>query len=690
MNAITITYGGATETIQAAGFSNCRLRLNARSPSVLILDRAGDEPAGFPVIPYGGQITVQVAMGDGSTYFWQGKRRDFSGHAVPQAPATSYMFEDVLGAMGRTTFKHFWVMSNGAGGTVNKYFSRVNLFQDIHAGPDVAWVYLTADQQLRQIVEFAASECGLPVQCGDTDPVWNMPIIPARAISCVEAMQIVMKPMPDMVTKLDYSTTPPTLSFKARKNCAAVTLPYAGTDAHGRHHTSTPDIKPRPDLQVPAVVLEYQITGTVAGHSYNDAIVDTYPPGATGLEENAINAPVDLRGPSDTLLKGTLVTEAADPTTSDFWLKYKTDLDDPNVIDPTTSMPGVHVVNTTVNDGTQPDGIKILDDDGDPVSLTDYPNELDPESSPIAAWMTGVNSKPVTIRATIKYVKNFPTVPPTPIHKADSHVVETRITLTNAPVGSTNYSATGSTDSGDPVPVHLAYSMWCAINNVAVNYVGGAATPPLVVPAITDPDNFQWEGEHELAENNIYSIITPANVLNLSGGNPSWANMNAVIYSVEIDFFNGKTTIHFGPFKHLQTAQFVEMITAFRYRLVWDNPNLRNSGNAGSAGATDVGKVASKENTVHGIPQQNLHTTLAPNAGDATKTNLVQTDALTNGGQLLIQTIKSDGTVDTTKPQVQLSNNDLGGTRIAKWREVACCDSSGSPKTIYVPASSPE
>jgi hypothetical protein len=702
MNAITITYGGTTQSIQDWGFTYCRLRLRSRAASSLILDTAGGNPAADAAIPYGGQIIVQITMGDSSTYTWVGYRRKFSARAWPDAPATSLQFDDVWTDLMLTTFQHYWSMADGSGGLTNKYFSRLNLFQDISAGPGSAWAYLTADAQIKQIVDFAQTQCGLAVQYGEVDPVWNMPVFQVKALSCAECLQLVMKPMPDMVTNIDYSTTldgepAPTINFLNRQNCAPVTLPFAGTDSHGRHHKQS-DITLRPDLQVPSVVIQYQITGTYDGSNYDDLGIDAYPSGSTGLQKQALVFPVDLRGPSNNIVKATLHTVAIDPTSTTFWKTVKPDLNDPNIVfDATTP-----IVDTTINGGSgHPDGITILDGAGETVSLSGpdgYPNKLLPSGGNPASWMTyegdEVEGVPVTIRATLKYTQKDPQTGKV-IHKVERGVVETRITLTNAPAGTTIFSTVGSEDSGDPIPTNLAYFMWCSINNIAVNYVDSVATPPETAPSITAPENLQWEGEHQIVEDTIYSIITPANTLNISGGNSDWESMNAAIYAVDYDFFRGCTNIQFGPHKHLQAAEYFEMVMAFRYRSIWNNPALRNNGAQGAGGATDLGSQSPKENTTHQNPQQSAHT-VASAPDDDGNVVVAQHDTNTNGGQIVVQTLDTTtpGAVVTSKPQVILSQNDLGALdgvgRIAKWRQFGCCDSSGNALQAWFASTEPE
>jgi hypothetical protein len=136
------------------------------------------------------------------------------------------------------------------------------------------------------------------------------------------------------------------------------------------------------------------------------------------------------------------------------------------------------------------------------------------------------------------------------------------------------------------------------------------------------------------------------------------------------------------------------MVTAFRHRQVWDNPSLRNNGQAGASGATDLASAQAKENTVHGIPQENLHTILAPDAGTPADTVMVQLDAVTNGGQIALETLDNTGAMVTAKPQVQLSQNDLGALegvgRIAKWRQLPCYDTDGNKKQAWFAVSAPE
>ena len=125
------------------------------------------------------------------------------------------------------------------------------------------------------------------------------------------------------------------------------------------------------------------------------------------------------------------------------------------------------------------------------------------------------------------------------------------------------------------------------------------------------------------------------------------------------------------------------------------SPQLRNNGQGGTAGSNGSGKLFAqgKHHSWPAPEKQSLHTVISPPDGSGNVV-VLQHDANTNGGQLVIQTLSSAGAVDAAKPQVQLAQNDLGAVdgdgRIAKWRLMAVCDSSGAPMQAMVAMSEPE
>jgi hypothetical protein len=143
--------------------------------------------------------------------------------------------------------------------------------------------------------------------------------------------------------------------------------------------------------------------------------------------------------------------------------------------------------------------------------------------------------------------------------------------------------------------------------------------------------------------------------------NTAWATMQAQIVDVEIDFFHGKTVLHFGPHAHLSASEMFDLLMMWRWRIVWPgNFNLRASGGYGGDPGSDSGGVIAKENTEHASPDASLHTVFSPVAGG--QRNQIQSDAVTNGGQLVMQSIDATGTPIAAgaagKPQVLLIQDD--------------------------------
>lgn len=557
MIPLSLEYNGVKKTFAAWGYGPPVMRLLSQGVSTVTVPKVGDDPTNAADIPYMGLVKIYGTLagmnGGLETIIFQGRRTDYAGIAGPDARSTTMVISDGWWDLKNITFQHYWsTRAPGGGANANAYFARLMLFQDISAGPASPYSFLSATAQIQEIVNFAQTSCGGNLQIGTVDPAWNLPPYAVKAISCAEALLVCLKFVPDAVTFFDYTFNPPKLHIRQRPNCAAITLPFDGVDAHGRNHKSS-RIKPLPELQAGQVVLQYMKVNNVNGTNYVYFDDDVYPPGSTGLAIGALVVPIDLRGGSRTDLTAKITSATIDPTTTAFWVGKKPDLGDVKITN-------LALVNTNINDGST-DCITVLDDAGNPVTISDYGYELTDGS--VTPWMKlggggAVTTKKVTITAVLKYKEKRNTTANTvagqPWLDLPKHPVSVRVTLTNSPSTTQTYSALAHFDPGEDEPSGLAHTIYNTLSTL------------------------QWEGEHEIVEGDIYSIVTPGMVLNLSGGAAAWAAMNAVITAVEIDFFHGRTTVSFGPEKHLSPAELFEKIMMWRYRFVYDNPNLRNTG----------------------------------------------------------------------------------------------------------------
>ena len=326
MTSLTLVYGVTEKFLKDWGYSYATLHLRSQAASTFHVTQAGNDPAGAheTPIPNWGQVTIykdRVFSGgvfSGGTIIFQGRRTDFNGRAQPEARDTSMVFSDPWYDLEQIIYQHYWsYRAVGGGSNSTQYFSRLNLFQDISAGPGSAWSYLSTQAQIQQIVNYAAGATpAANIQIGTVDPAFNVPIYGVKGITCAEALQICLKVCPDCVTFFDYTTSPPTLHVRQRGTLGGLTLPFAGTDAHGRHHKSS-RIRPRYDLIPEKVVVDYQITNRVDNTSYVNFASYAYPAG-TDRGLGCLVIPIDVTGAVKTNVTGSVTAEAIDPTTTAF------------------------------------------------------------------------------------------------------------------------------------------------------------------------------------------------------------------------------------------------------------------------------------------------------------------------------------------------------------------------------------
>ena len=643
MNALTLIYSGTEQWLgQVAGqpswgFENPIMVYRSRAASTFTLRAPGYLPEGGFPIPAGGIVTIRDgrtssggSFSGGQTIF-VGRLTALDGLAEPSAPGVQATFSDVWFDLQYTPFQHLWRQTNGSGGVTTGYYSRINLFQDITAGPSGSWGYLTTQAQIQEILNYAQTNCSLSVQAGKIDPTWNQPFYPCRAISCAEALTLCLRPIPDAVTFIDYTASPPKLHVRQRAALAIaagtptdpggpVTLPYRD----GIKHQSS-RIKPRPDLQASQVVIQYQSVANVGGANYVETSNDVFPPGSAGNAYGAIVVPIDLRGGSRTYVSSMLTAVSIapgsgnDPTTPAFWQSKKPDLKEKD-------SSGTMLITALAVDSSS---ITVVQEDGTDITATwaaNWPNELQPGSG-ISTWMydssgNQIVARDVTITARISYRKIVGGFNTNTAHQVDVHTVSCRVRLTNSAAGSVAYTAVAHTEAGEPSVTGLAQNIYSSI---------GA---PITLSGTNYGAPLAWEGTHTIVEKTLSTYYTPGNLLNLSGGASAWATMNAQIYSVEYDFFRGKTTLQFGPHRHLTAEEFFQLIMQFRTRLVWDNPQIRNSGQDNQGNNVQLAADNAKENTTEALPQKSVQTIITVPDGSGHQW-MLQHDATTQRRQVL-------------------------------------------------------
>jgi len=120
--------------------------------------------------------------------------------------------------------------------------------------------YVTYDQgDLRGIllsILAAATAAGLPIQGPPLESIpaaFNVPKMSFRASSLAGALEDALKWAPDVTTRMDYSTNPPTLRFYARSNASAATIDLDASN----HHATAVQLAAWPEARALSVAFVY-------------------------------------------------------------------------------------------------------------------------------------------------------------------------------------------------------------------------------------------------------------------------------------------------------------------------------------------------------------------------------------------------------------------------------------------------
>ena len=236
----------------------------------------------------------------------------------------------------------------------------------------------------------------------------------------------------------------------------------------------------------------------------------------------------DLEGANVTYVRQKVVSESIQESSAAWWEKRHAKLQG------ATGITVASASKTALDDGGENDG-------------TSYAKEL--VGGSIADWMQGVGANTQIVEADVTYTKSGSTKTET-----------LRLTPTGTNANNQIYASVGSASPAEPTPAGLAAAILASI--VALQYQGQLI--------LTEAD----AGAERLIDKK----------LNISGGRAEWASMDAQIYSVTLDLDAGRTTINFGPAKHLGANDLFQLFRNVRTRSGASATARINSG----AGGTDL------------------------------------------------------------------------------------------------------
>jgi hypothetical protein len=387
-----------------------------------------------------------------------------------------------------TTFRQPWAASGG--GLVKP---RVILFCD------QSGARITTGSQIVAAAEFARA-AGCPIAAVTSATVATGYTPPFDEQINIKVADVVCKAMalhPHASCWFDYSQRDAVFHVATRSALTAVEYSVAGR--------KDIEIGERTDMQVPAIALCYEQSGSVDGQPFVNTTLDWAPvvSGESTAARDARLAQVDvlwacynLQGAQVTTVSQSIVAEAFPSTYTLAWWRARA---------PTLSEFADADISIS--------NVRRL-------YLSSLSNLL--VSGEKQTWMTTVSVEKEHIRADVSYVKRALIDGVSTVIDQGVKSITLEVWVTGAAIGETVYRTPVSVDEGEPVPSGIAaqlYAEWSQLH---------------------------YQGTLVLVGDDLPGDAVPGKALNLTGGETAWASMAAMIISSSEDADTSETEIAFG------------------------------------------------------------------------------------------------------------------------------------------------
>lgn len=444
---------------------------------------------------------------------------------------------------------------------------------------------------IQAVISYAAGK-GVALQAGTITEASYIPAFSARDLTCAQIILRMIETLPDLVTEIDPTTSPPSLHVRPRAS-----LPTATVTA-GPGDLASADIRPRYDLQREGVIIYYELAGLSAeGEPAVRIHEEKFPTDhSLSLRTHAMTIEADDRGGSfpgedpappfqppqitwhtqRVKTRTVPAANAVDNAAKRWWAlripglaRYKAIVDWDSIVIPAAAAgdpdEGTDIVPHSVavidDQADDPPGWQFPDDPNAPVAPppdpADYPREL--VGGAIADWMppsiiqapcvaTATIALPVATIAAIadagirgQFERFFSRAVTIGGVACRAQTLSSSFTGTNATTrvyrGVASYDPGWGADEGEgdrpqfpePPPVGLAQRIYDALN-------------PL-----------QWEGSWALVDPAAMAANWIGRRFNITAtARPEWASMNAQVVDVTIDLAAETTTLRFGPHGHIE------------------------------------------------------------------------------------------------------------------------------------------
>lgn len=593
-------------------------------------------PTGTPVVAFVGQI-LEGGFSDSTGSV----RQNYEAH-------NAWLY------LERTTYYQDW-LSIGSGSTLACLFLNTTV---INSGIELLPTYplpngypinpgtqlITVGRQIADIIIWLQG-LGAKIQLGqglnDVEPkTLKLPSTQKYDIKAWEAIRVGLEKAPDVISRFDYSTTPPSIYFERRENLTAVNLTL-GTDIVAASPV------PRSSLVTPAVHLIFISKPEVNGAEVGSFVThQRYPESAWDETNKRLKAEFLLAGSlTQTILidgwkRTTQTTEftgdLVEPMTKEWWYEFAPKLADVQHQDPaditfnlaTEIKPSNYEAGNwnatgwTCRDLTSGDFIRSLVE----VSTQQNPVWYRVQQGQVPQWLINDGTY------SLKRVRFYAVISTKELLKKPDGNKVSQVTekfeplhfdclITDCPPDS--YTRETSFTPGEEIPIGLAEEIQKALSQT------------------------YYEGSVTIKEQFPTGQVSVGQVVNLLGANgeTTFATMRAIVQRVTVNYDTGTTQVEFGLPRWLGVAELIDLFRISRTRIGWVAPSAM--GDANQIGADDVFSA-------EGMPNDNM----MPGNPLFVKVNASSKTVRGNGAQL-------DGGDDTTAPNVAVN---WGGYAVAKLR----------------------
>lgn len=627
----TLTLGAITKTLAEWGISDPALsRANLAADRLTFTfprARFDDDD----LCAQGAAAILTRAENSTAVVWFRGTRQPVAYDCQAQSEAQTYLFEGPWRFLAENVYQQPW---NGV------YTSHII-------------VNATVGQNIRAVLDYAIARGALfTYVLADLTALAAYP--PANEVTgqlCSSVILASLQFAPDVVSWCDYSTSPPTLRFSPRASLTAASVrlaDYEGDDTMPVVNVLA--LRPREDLQVPSVKINYETIVTIDGVQSLVPGVEIAPDGATGLEDGAFTDTVIRQGLTQNNLFASLECVTVESDSLEWWKKHVAKFREERV-----SVTGPISLGYRDSAGAVLEAAAVHLDENGVFLPTVYARELPRGGGQIAPWMNGEDGEPLLWQT--EFIKAAFTIIETDATgaklKEETRFYTVEIVTTTAPDGISDYSAVESQDFGDPPITGLAAYLYAALS-------------PL-----------QYEGSVSLEEEECTGLLDLGRVVNLYGSRAAFQTMRAVAQQVTFDIESGRTSVTFGPPRHLTVGDLLALMERFRISRRYTNQATQETGEIGGSdtGDLELGQATGSTNTSSGANEPSyLVVQVGANkiimdaaAGRMTVTNGINTILFNAAlGQILMNSlVPGAGSID-------LALADTGGHAIMI-REIGVC-----------------